>query len=62
MARFKHLRAEAEERFLRLHVKAWVRAATFAGGNLVRFWRMADSRAPARLVISGIAFGLAPGS
>src|SRR5579859_6526869 len=44
MARFKYLRAEAEERFLRLHVKAWTRAATFAGGNLVRFWRMADSR------------------
>jgi 2-polyprenyl-3-methyl-5-hydroxy-6-metoxy-1,4-benzoquinol methylase len=44
MARFKHLRAEAAERFLRLHVKAWTRAATFAGGNLVRFWRMADSR------------------
>ncbi|HJY99422.1 MAG TPA: methyltransferase domain-containing protein [Streptosporangiaceae bacterium] len=44
MARFKHLRAEAEECFLRLHVKAWARAATFAGGNLVRFWRMADSR------------------
>ena len=44
MARFKHLRAEAEECFLRLHLKAWARAATFAGGNLVRFWRMTDSR------------------
>ena len=33
MARFKHLRAEAEERSLRLHVKAWTRAAAFAGGD-----------------------------
>jgi hypothetical protein len=44
MARASSICAEAEERFLRLNVKAWTRAAAFAGGNLVRFWRMADSR------------------
>jgi SAM-dependent methyltransferase len=45
MARFKHLRAEAEERFLHLRVVCMeTPAATFAGGELVRFWRMADTR------------------
>ena len=37
MGRFKNLRAEAEERSLRLHVKAWTRAATSAGRELGTF-------------------------
>jgi 2-polyprenyl-3-methyl-5-hydroxy-6-metoxy-1,4-benzoquinol methylase len=45
MARFKHLRAEPGESAS--FACAWLHgnpAVTSAGGKLVRFWRMADSR------------------
>ena len=45
MARFKHLRAESRGALPSPAREGMeLRAATFADGNLVRFWRMADSR------------------
>jgi hypothetical protein len=37
MVRFKHLRAEAEERFLRLHAKAWTLGSHVRGRQLGTF-------------------------